>query len=131
MIDAALPPARTIGGWPAGRVIVAALLLLTFIWGAWVTRTLIEIDRRRLTMVSVNELVRGFVARESRRNGSPEESASRTRSYLRAMERVLGSLEREGRVILVRESVLGKGVPDETPRVRAIVDRTMDEQDTP
>ena len=119
-------PARMIAGWPAGRVIGAAFLAFNTIWGVWATKTLVELENRQVVTVGLNGLVSDFITAESRRASTPEQAALRTRSYLAALDQAVGELEREGAVVLVRESVLGHGVTDRTSQIRARVERLME-----
>lgn len=117
---------RTIAGWPAGRVLGAALLAANTLWGVWATRTLIDVQQRDIVTVGLNGLVGDFIAAESRRATSPDQAALRTRAYLAALDQAVGELERDGSVVLVRESVLGRGVPDRTGQIRARVEHIME-----
>lgn len=120
------PKPRTIAGWPAGRVVGAGFLLFNAVWGAWATKTLVELQQRQIVTVGLNGLVSDFITAESRRATSPEQAATRTRSYLAALDRAVGELEHDGSVVLVRESVLGHSTPDRTGEVRARVARAME-----
>lgn len=117
---------RTIAGWPTARVIAAALLAANMLWGVWATRTLVEVQQRQIIAVGLNGLVSDFIAAESRRASSPEQAAARTRAYLAALDQAVGELERDGSVVLVRESVLGRGVPDRTGQIRARVEHIIE-----
>lgn len=117
---------RTIAGWPVARVIGAAFLAANTLWGAWATKTLIDVEKRQIVAVGLNGLVSDFIAAESRRATSPGQAAVRTRAYLAALDQAVGELERDGSVVLVRESVLGRGVPDRTGQIRARVERIME-----
>ena len=122
MADATLPR-RTLAGWPLGRLVMAALFILNTMWGVWATRTIIELQGKQIVSVSLTGLVSDFIAAESRRANSPEQAAARTRAYLAELDRAVAALERDGAVVLVRESVLGRGVPDRTAQVRLAVER--------
>lgn len=122
MADAALPR-RTLAGWPLGRLVMAALFIVNTMWGVWATRTIIELQGKQIVSVSLTGLVSDFIAAESRRASSPEQAAARTRAYLAELDRAVAALERDGAVVLVRESVLGRGVPDRTAQVRLAVER--------
>lgn len=119
-------PAPTIAGWPAGLVIGAAFLTFNTIWGVWATKTLVELQQRHVVTVGLNGLVSDFITAESRRATTPEQAALRTRSYLSALDQAVGELERDGAIVLVRESVLGHGVTDRTGQIRARVERLME-----
>jgi hypothetical protein len=122
MADATLPR-RTLLGWPLGRLAMAGLFAANTLWGVWATRTIIEVQGKQIVSVSLTGLVSDFIAAESRRASSPEQAAARTRAYLAELDRAVAALERDGAVVLVRESVLGRGVPDRTAQVRLAVER--------
>jgi hypothetical protein len=107
-------------------VLGAALLAANTLWGVWATRTLIDVQQRDIVTVGLNGLVGDFIAAESRRATSPDQAALRTRAYLAALDQAVGELERDGSVVLVRESVLGRGVPDRTGQIRARVEHIME-----
>lgn len=121
MADATLS-CRTLLGWPLGRLVMAGLCVANTLWGVWATHTIIELQRRQIVSVSLTGLVGDFIAAESRRASSPEQAAARTRAYLAELDRAVAALERDGAVVLVRESVLGRGVPDRTAQVRLAVE---------
>jgi hypothetical protein len=114
---------RTLAGWPLGRLFMGALFVVNTVWGVWATRAIVELQGRRIVSVSLTGLVSDFIAAESRRTSSPEQAAARTRAYLADLDRAVAALERDGAVVLVRESVLGRGVPDRTAQVRLAVER--------
>lgn len=116
---------RMIAGWPAGRVAAATWLAANALWGVWATRALNEVQQRRIVAIGLNGLVSDFIAAESRRATPPEQAALRTRAYLNALDQAVSELEQDGAVVLVRESVLGRGVPDRTGEVRTRVQSIM------
>jgi hypothetical protein len=121
MHDAKAPPAPTFGGFSIGQLVVALVLLGALLWSAWVTHCLLELRQRRIVSVGLNQLVSEFVLAESRRGSDPADAAARTRHYLEALDRAVAALEADHRIVLVRESVLGNRIPDETERVRRAV----------
>lgn len=121
MADATLPR-RTLAGWPLGQLFMAGLFVANTLWGVWATRTIIDLQGKQIVSVSLTGLVGDFIAAESRRASSPEQAAARTRAYLAELDRAVAALERDGAVVLVRESVLGRGVPDRTTQVRLAVE---------
>ena len=112
---------RTFAGWPLARVAGAALVVVALLWAVWATRTLIELQQRRIVSVSLSRLIEDFVAAEARNGGSPDESAKRTSAYLAAVNRAVADLSRHGTTVLVSEATLGRSVPDSTEEIRAAV----------
>ncbi|NNM78019.1 TrbI F-type domain-containing protein [Sphingomonas sp. ID1715] len=102
-----------------------ALCLANTVWGVWATRAILALEGRQIVSVSLTGLVSDFIAAESRRADSPEQAAARVRAYLASLDRAVAALERDGAVVLVRESVLGQGVPDRTAQVRRTVEQEV------
>jgi hypothetical protein len=101
------------------------MLALALVWGTWVTRTLVHDRPRPVVAVGLNELLGAFVAAEGRRPGSRAEASVRTRRFLDALDDAVAALERDGTIVLVRESVLGRGVVDRTGAVRARIEASL------
>lgn len=112
--------------WSLARIAAAIFAAAALLWAAWATRMLLDLRERRVVTVALNGLVRDFVAAESRRAGAPEDAAARTRAYLQGLDRAIGELEHGGEIVLVRESVLGRAVPDRTAQVRARVAEALE-----
>ncbi|VVT10103.1 Type-F conjugative transfer system protein (TrbI_Ftype) [Sphingomonas sp. EC-HK361] len=126
MAEPAVRKHRTIAGWPVARVIAAVLLTAALVWAAWTTRTVVELQQRRIVSVSLSRLVEDFVAAEARNGGTPEQSASRTASYLAAVNKAVAEFGQGGTTVLVSEATLGRSVDDRTADVRARVARAME-----
>lgn len=131
MAEPAVRKHRTIAGWPLVRVIAAVLLIGALVWAAWTTRTVVELQQRRIVSVSLSRLVEDFVAAEARNGGTPEQSASRTASYLAAVNKAVAELGQGGTTVLVSEATLGRSVDDRTADVRARVARAMEAEHDP
>lgn len=110
---------RRFAGWRLSGIALAMLLLAALLWGAWITKKLVELDHRRMVSVSLATLVADFVTAESRNGGTPEQMQARTAAYLGAVNRAVEEVGRDGTVVLVTEAVLGKTVPDQTAAIRA------------
>lgn len=117
---------RTIAGWSLQTILVGLLLIAASLWGAWVTRTLVEVRSRHIVTVSLSRLVEDFVASEARGGGTPDESAKRTAAYLSAINQAVSNLGQDGTTVLVSEATLGRSVPDRTELVRARVRQAME-----
>lgn len=115
----------TIAGRAPARIALIALFLANTVWGVWATRAILALEGRQIVSVSLTGLVSDFIAAESRRADSPEQAAARVRAYLASLDRAVAALERDGAVVLVRESVLGQGVPDRTAQVRRTVEQEV------
>ena len=117
---------RTIAGWSLQTILIGVLLVAGTLWGAWITRTLVEVRSRHIVTVSLSRLVEDFVASEARGGGTPDQSAKRTAVYLAAINQVVSNLAQDGTTVLVSEATLGRSVPDRTELVRARVRQAME-----
>ena len=117
---------RTIAGWSLQTILIGLLLIATTLWGAWVTRTLVEVRSRHIVSVSLSRLVEDFVASEARGGGTPDQSAKRTAIYLAAINQAVSNLGQDGTTVLVSEATLGRSVPDRTELVRARVRQAVE-----
>lgn len=120
------PGARRFAGWKLSTIALGTLLLLAALWGAWITKKLIELDQRRVVSVSLATLVNDFVAAEARSGGTPEQTQARTAAYLGALKRAVEDAAQNGNVVLVTEAVLADSVPDQTAAIRARVAAEME-----
>ena len=117
---------RTLAGWSVQTILIGILLIAASFWGAWVTRTLVEVRSRHIVSVSLSRLVEDFVASEARGGGTPDQSAKRTAVYLAAINQAVSNLGEDGATVLVSEATLGRSVPDRTELVRARVRQAVE-----
>ena len=117
---------RTIAGWSLQTILIGLLLIAATLWGAWITRTLVEVRSRHIVTVSLSRLVEDFVASEARGGGTPDQSAKRTAVYLAAINQAVSNLGEDGATVLVSEATLGRSVPDRTELVRARVRQAVE-----
>ena len=117
---------RTLAGWSVQTILIGILLIAASLWGAWVTRTLVEVRSRHIVTVSLSRLVEDFVASEARGGGTPDQSAKRTADYLAAINQAVSNLGQDGTTVLVSEATLGRSVPDRTELVRARVRQAVE-----
>ena len=117
---------RTIAGWSLQTILIGLLLIAATLWGAWITRTLVEVRSRHIVTVSLSRLVKDFVASEARGGGTPDQSAKRTAIYLAAINQAVSNLGQDGTTVLVSEATLGRSVPDRTELVRARVRQAVE-----
>lgn len=104
-------------------VLLPILFAVLFLWGAWVTKTLIDLgaDKAPFAAVRLQPLVEEYVQAQARTN-TPEEQVTReTQAFMSALDAELRARGEEGRTIIVAEAVLSKNVPDITDEVRKAV----------
>ena len=116
---------RRVLGWRLDALLGVVLLMAAGIWGAWLTREVLQLQERRVVSVSLQALVGNYVSGAAREGLSETEIEERTRRYLAAVETAMAGLSDGRTTVLVSEAVLGRSVPDVTPAVEAAVARAM------
>jgi hypothetical protein len=100
-------------------------LLAALLWGAWTTRALLELKSRELVTVQLSALVGEFVEAEARAGGDAEVTQRRIAAYLQAVDAAVARLAKDGRTVMVAESVVAGETRDMTNDVRTDVARRM------
>lgn len=124
--SAATPPgllARRMAGQPLLRWFLLAGAGALAVWGAWATRTLVDLSRERQPIVQVrlSEIVGDYV-RDAARSSLPADEVSRqTARFLKALNDVVGAQGSGGRIVLLSHAVVSGELPDITAEVRAQV----------
>lgn len=106
-------------------LVLAASMTASTLWGAWATKSLLELEHREVVTVQLARIVGDFVEGEARAGHSPEETRDRVAAYLKAVDASVKALSRDGRTVLVAEAVVAGSVPDLTQQVRADVAQRM------
>ncbi|MDO6414410.1 TrbI F-type domain-containing protein [Sphingomonas sp. BIUV-7] len=116
---------RTFAGFRVTSIAVVAAFALLLAWNIWQTKKILALEKRQLVSVSLQGLITDFVLSESRRGGTPEETARKTKAYLDAVQMAVTRLGANGTPVLVSEAVVGRSIPDATPVVKAAVEKAM------
>lgn len=105
---------------PTGRQI--ALVVggsLALLWGAWSTKTLVELEQRQIVTVRLGTLMEEFVAAEARVQRTPQDAKARIALYLKGVQSVIDELAADGTTVLVAEAVISGSAPDRSAQVKA------------
>ena len=119
------PQPRTFAGFKLTSIAIVAAFAVLIAWNIWETKKVIALEKRQLVSVSLQGLVTDFVMSESRRGGTPEETARKTKAYLDAVQTAVTNLGANGTPVLVSEAVVGHSIPDATSIVKAAVAKAM------
>ena len=125
-VSVATPPgllARRMAGQPLQRWLLLAGAGALAVWGAWATRTLVDLSRERQPIVQVrlSEIVGDYV-RDAARSSLPADEVSRqTARFLKALNDVVSAQGGGGRIVLLSHAVVSGELPDITAEVRAQV----------
>ena len=124
-ILATSPLRRQVLGVPLTSIVMGFALLAALLWGAWTTRALLELKSRELVTVQLSALVGEFVEAEARAGGDAEVTQRRIAAYLQAVDAAVARLAKDGRTVMVAESVVAGETRDMTNDVRTDVARRM------
>lgn len=121
---AATMPAPALRAQPRARIGLlpiagVAALVAAGLWGAWVTRNLLEArDVPPLARVQLSGIVGEYVQAQARSATPPEQVTSETRAFMAEIQKNLEARGAKGQVVLVGEAVLAGDVPDITAALR-------------
>lgn len=105
--------------------LVAALL-----WVAWVSRELAA-PRQEIVTVRLAETIAAFVDTEARDSRDPESRKASVLAFLKASERAVADMGKNGRVVLVNEAVLAGDAPDATDELHMRIARELGQGEGP
>lgn len=112
---------RGFAGFSWLQIGAGALLILTVLWGAWISKQVMALEGRRIVAVNLAAMANDFLSAQARSGASPEQVESDTRHYLAGLEMVLRKRAALGETLIVGEAVVSGSAPDITPQVRAEV----------
>jgi hypothetical protein len=92
---------------------------LALLWGAWSTKTLVELEQRQIVTVRLGTLMEEFVAAEARVQRTPQDAQARIALYLKGVQNVIDELAADGTTVLVAEAVISGSAPDRSAQVKA------------
>lgn len=115
-------PARFGGLGPRDMILFVAAAA-TFVWGAWVTKT-IAFDgpgRPQLVQLQLQGIIGEYLQAQARSNTDEQTAARETAMFMAALDQTVSGLGKDGKVVLLHEAVVGGELPDVTEAVKAAV----------
>lgn len=103
------------------QFLTMACLIALLCWGAWMTRSILDMRPTPLRVVKVQlaGLVGSYVRAQARTDASPDEIAARTAQFMTALDLAIARHAHDGQIVLVSEAVVGGNVPDITAAIAA------------
>ena len=116
------PPARFGGLGPRDMILFGAAAA-TFVWGAWVTKTIAFDDpgRPELVQLQLQGIIGEYLQAQARSNTDEQTAARETAMFMAALDQTVSGLGKDGKVVLLHEAVVGGELPDVTEAVKAAV----------
>jgi len=116
------PPARFGGLGPRDMILFGAAAA-SFVWGAWVTKTIAFDDpgRPELVQLQLQGIIGEYLQAQARSNTDEQTAARETAMFMAALDQTVSGLGKDGKVVLLHEAVVGGELPDVTEAVKAAV----------
>jgi hypothetical protein len=113
-------------GLPPSVFLFAALAVAALLWGAWVTKNILDpsVVKAPIASVRLEQIIGEYVQAQARSNTPPEIVTRQTQAFMAALTEELKARGADGTTVMVGEAVLSQNVPDITADVRnAIYDK--------
>lgn len=120
----AVPPAARkagFGGFSRQQILIGLVLLVTVIWGMWVTRVLTAPRQENIVSARLSALVGDYVEAQRFSGSPPDQVQAEMRAFMASLDKELQRRSANGQVVLVGEAVLTKNVPDITDSLKKAV----------
>jgi hypothetical protein len=118
---------RSVFGLPPLVVILSALLLVFLLWNLWLTKKVVDNPPQPIVSVSLKNMLQDKMRELASRHGaSQEELGYELKLYTLALQASVEDLQKEGKVVLVSEAVLGAPARDVTANMKLRVSKNFE-----
>ena len=102
------------------RFLFAGLAVAALLWGAWVTKNILDpaVVKAPIASVRLEQIIGEYVQAQARSNTPPEIVTQQTQAFMAALGEELKARGADGTTVMVGEAVLSQNVPDITADVR-------------
>lgn len=107
-------------GLPPATFLFAGLAVAVLLWGAWVTKNIVDpaVVKAPIASVRLEQIIGEYVQAQARSNTPPEVVTQQTQAFMAALGEELKARGADGTTVMVGEAVLSQNVPDITADVR-------------
>jgi len=127
--DAPMPQHPRLGGAPERRgelwrlAIVATLAVGAVCWGGWMTKALLDVEKRegRFVKMELQGVITEYLQAQARSGSDERSAAEATTAFMAELDKAVAALGDSGKVVLVNEAVIGGNIPDVTAAVKKSV----------
>ncbi|MGB3470902.1 MAG: TrbI F-type domain-containing protein [Erythrobacter sp.] len=101
----------------------AALLVAALLWGAWVTKNILDpaVVKAPIASVRLEQIIGEYVQAQARSDTPPEVVTQQTQAFMTVLGEELKARGADGTTVMVGEAVLSQNVPDITGEIRAAI----------
>lgn len=116
-------PAQRRKGLPPTAFLFAGLAVAALLWGAWVTKNILDpaVVKAPIASVRLEQIIGEYVQAQARSNTPPEIVTQQTQAFMAALGEELKARGADGTTVMVGEAVLSQNVPDITAEVRSAI----------
>jgi hypothetical protein len=112
-------PTRTIFGLSPLVVALSAMLLCLSLWNLWLTKKVVDNPPQPIVSVSLKNMLQDKMRELASRSGaSQKELGYELKLYTLALQASVEDLQKEGKIVLVSEAVLGSPARDITANMK-------------
>ena len=110
-------------GLPPTAFLFAGLAVAALLWGAWVTKNIVDpaVVKAPIASVRLEQIIGEYVQAQARSNTPPEIVTQQTQAFMAALGEELKARGADGTTVMVGEAVLSQNVPDITAEVRSAI----------
>ena len=116
-------PAQRLKGLPPTAFLFAGLAVAALLWGAWVTKNILDpaVVKAPIASVRLEQIIGEYGQAQARSNTPPEIVTQQTQAFMAALGEELKARGADGTTVMVGEAVLSQNVPDITAEVRSAI----------
>ncbi|MDZ4272452.1 MAG: TrbI F-type domain-containing protein [Erythrobacter sp.] len=107
----------------AREILLFAGAATTFVWGAWVTKSVAAqgSGQQEFVQLQLQGIIGEYLQAQARSNADEQTAARQTAVFMAALDETVSGLSKSGKVVLVHEAIVGGEVPDVTQSVKTAV----------
>ena len=107
----------------AREILLFAGAAATFVWGAWVTKSVAAqgAGQQEFVQLQLQGIIGDYLQAQARSNADEQTAARQTAVFMAALDETVSGLSKSGKVVLVHEAIVGGEVPDVTQSVKTAV----------
>ena len=110
-------------GLPPMAFAFGALAVAALLWGAWVTKSILDpaVVKAPIASVRLEQIIGEYVQAQARSDTPPEVVTQQTQAFMTVLGEELKARGADGTTVMVGEAVLSQNVPDITEDVRRAI----------
>ena len=114
---------RQFAGMSPKELTVLCAAIATFLWGAWVTKSIVSdvAGEPEIVQLQLQSVIGEYLQAQARSDTDEQTAAQETAAFMAVLDETVEGLSDSGKLVLVHEAVIGGDVPDVTDMVKSAV----------